>query len=89
MRYLYGPVCNDFDAGKSITWAIVRALNILTFLSPEIALSRQASAISGPIKVEMFRALTMAQVVDLPHQDHYVQGRINTMSIGDFMYMGP
>jgi hypothetical protein len=34
MWYLYGPVRNDFDAGKSITWAIVMALNISTFLSP-------------------------------------------------------
>ena len=24
-----------------------------------------------------------------PHQNHYVQGRINNTSIGDFMYMGP
>ena len=47
---------NDFDAGKSITRAIVRALNIKTFLGPEIALSPQACAISGPKKVEMFRA---------------------------------
>ena len=57
---------NDFDAGKSITRAIVRALNIETFLGPEIASSHQASAISGPKKVEMFRALTMALVMDLP-----------------------
>ena len=59
-------VRKDFDAGKSITRSIVRALNIETFLAPEIALSRQASAISGPQKVEMFRPLTMAQVMDLP-----------------------
>jgi len=43
---------NDFDAGKSITRAIVRALNIETFLGPEIASGRQASAISGHKKVE-------------------------------------
>ena len=24
-----------------------------------------------------------------PHQNHYVQVRVNTTSIGDFMYMGP
>ena len=41
---------NDFDAGKSITRAIVRALNIEIFLGHEIASSRQASAISGPKK---------------------------------------
>jgi len=57
---------NDFDASKSITRAIVRALNIKTFLGPEIASSLQASVISGPKKVEMFRALSMAQVMDLP-----------------------
>ena len=57
---------NDFDAVKFITRNIVRALNIKTFLGPEIASSRQASVISGPKKVEMFRALTMAQVMDLP-----------------------
>ena len=45
-------VCNDFDAGKSITRAIVRALNIETFLGPEIASTRQASAISGPKNVK-------------------------------------
>ena len=44
-------VRNDFDAGKSITRAIVRALNIETFLGPEIVSSRQASAISGPKEV--------------------------------------
>ena len=38
---------NDFDAGKSNTWAIVRALNIKTFLGPEIASSRQASAVNA------------------------------------------
>ena len=43
---------NDFDAGKSITRAIVSALNIKTFLGPEIASSHQASAISVPKKVE-------------------------------------
>ena len=48
---------NDFDAGKSITRAIVRALNIETFLGPEIASSRQASAISGPKKVEQLKKL--------------------------------
>ena len=48
-----GPVRHDYDAGKSITRAIVRALNISTFLGPEIASSRQASAISGPKKVEI------------------------------------
>ena len=48
---------NDFDAGKSITRAIVRALNVETFMGPEIASSSQASAISGPKKVEIFRAL--------------------------------
>ena len=31
--------CTDFDAGKSITRAIVRALNIETFFGPEIALA--------------------------------------------------
>jgi len=41
-------VRNDFDVGKYITRAIGRALNIDTFLGPEIASSRQASAISGP-----------------------------------------
>jgi len=45
-------MCNDFDAGKSIMRAIVRALNIETFLGPEIASSLQASMISGPKKVE-------------------------------------
>jgi len=34
MWCLFGPVLNDFDAGKSITRAIVRALNIETFLGP-------------------------------------------------------
>ena len=32
--------------------------------------------------------LKMPLVIDLP-QTHYVQGRINTTSIGGFMYMGP
>ena len=36
---LYGQVRNDFDAGKSITWAIIRALNISTFLGPGMALT--------------------------------------------------
>ena len=37
--YLYGPIRNDFDAGKSITRAIGRALNIETFWGPEMASS--------------------------------------------------
>ena len=41
---------NDFDAGKSITRAIVRALNIESFFGPEIASSRQASGISGALR---------------------------------------
>jgi len=59
-------VRNDFDAGNSITRAIGRALNIETFLGPKMASSRQASAISRPKKIAMFRALPMAQVMDLP-----------------------
>ena len=51
MCYLYGPVHNDFDAVKSITRAIGRVQNIKTFVGPETAMSRQASAISGPKKV--------------------------------------
>jgi len=41
----------DFDAGKSIIRAIVRALNIETFLGPEIASSHKSIAISGPQKL--------------------------------------
>ena len=59
---------------KSIRRAIVRALNIETFLGPEIASCRQASAISGPKKVEMFRALTMGQVMDLPASKSFRTG---------------
>ena len=38
------PVRNDFDAGKSITRANGRVLNIETFLGPEMASSPQVSA---------------------------------------------
>ena len=42
-----GPVCNDFDSGKSITRAIGRALNIETFLGPEMASSRKQGRINN------------------------------------------
>ncbi len=29
----------------------------------------------------------LSQVIDLPQQNHYIQGCINQMSIGSFMYM--
>ena len=74
---------------RVIVIVIVRALNIKTFLGPEIASSRQASAISGPKKVEMFRALKMAQAMDLPTSKSLRIIGYHTASIGNFMYMSP
>jgi len=48
-----------------------------------------SGALEGPKKFKRFRALPMAQVMDLPASNHYIQGRINNSSIGIFMYIGP
>ncbi len=68
---LYVPVCNAFDAGKSITRASGRGLGPgnQDFFGPcEMASSRQASAVWGPKKLRFPwpNPLTLALVMDFP-----------------------
>jgi hypothetical protein len=87
---LYGPVHNAFDAGKSITWASGRGLGPgnRDFSGPcEMASSCHGSANRGP-KKSRFQGPTPSHLPKkwiCPHQNHYVHGRINERSIGNFM----
>jgi len=75
MQYLYGPVLNDFDAGKSIMRAIARWLSCSQSLFWAIKSHEQQQVGFGP-KTGDFRAqnrlwlqlnhLEMALVMDLP-----------------------
>jgi hypothetical protein len=92
----YGPVCNAFDAGKSIGKSITRASgrglgpgNRDFFRPCGMASTRQASAIWGSKNSRFpgLNPLPLAQLMDLPALKALHTGLYKSESIGSFMYM--
>ena len=66
----------------------------MIYMAPYVMCLMGANPLQGPWKGWAQKSrnfhgptLLMAQVMDFSHQTHYIQGRINQRSIGNFMYM--